>query len=61
MKSTLLACVFLAISASALLAEDQDEDRDNRDGSSALTPNAPRKVTMANPIKPCWQAEPHGK
>jgi len=61
MKNILLACVFVGLSSTPLLAQDRDEDQDNRDRSSALTPTAPRKVTMANPIKPGWQAEPHGK
>lgn len=60
MKKLLLALALIGLSLSALHAQDRDDDRDN-DSSSQLTPNAPRKVTMANPIKPGWQAEPHGK
>lgn len=60
MKKLLLALALMGLALSALHAQDRDEDRDN-DRSSALTPNAPRKVTMANPVKPAWQAEPHGK
>lgn len=60
MKKLLLALALIGLSLSALHAQDRDDDRDN-DRSSQLTPNAPRKVTMANPIKPGWQAEPHGK
>lgn len=60
MNKFLLACVIIAAIALPCLAKDQDEDQDNN-RSSELTPNAPRKVTMANPAKPAWQAEPHGK
>lgn len=60
MNKILLACVFTIATTLPSLAEDRDEDGgSNR--SSELTPNAPRKVTMANPVKPGWQAEPHGK
>lgn len=60
MRTFLLACVITVAATLPSLAKDQDEDQDNN-RSSELTPNAPRKVTMANPNKPAWQAEPHGK
>jgi len=60
MKNILLACVITAAVALPCLAKDQDDQQD-KNPSSELTPNAPRKVTMANPVKPGWQAEPHGK
>lgn len=60
MKKILLCLSILGLTLTSIQAQDRDEDRDN-DRSSALTPNAPRKVTMANPVKPGWQAEPHGK
>jgi hypothetical protein len=60
MKKLLLSVTLIGLTLPAVQAQDQDEDRDN-DRSSALTPNAPRQVTMANPKKPAWLAEPHGK
>jgi len=60
MKKILFCLAALGLSLPALQAQDRDEDRDNG-RSSALTPNAPRQVTMANPNKPAWLAEPHGK
>ena len=60
MKKNLIALLLALLTLPFLHAQDSDKDRDN-DRSSELTPNAPRKVTMANPIKPGWQAEPHGK
>jgi hypothetical protein len=60
MKKILLCLAIVGLTLSAVQAQDRDEDRAN-DRSSELTPTAPRKVTMANPQKPTWQAEPHGK
>jgi hypothetical protein len=60
MKTILLASLFIAAATLPSFGQDREENEGN-DRSSALTPNAPRKVTMANPQKPTWQAEPHGK
>jgi hypothetical protein len=60
MNKILLCLAIVGLTLAAVQAQDRDEDRDN-DRSSELTPTAPRKVTMANPKKPTWQAEPHGK
>ena len=60
MKKLLLCVTLVVFTLPAVQAQNRDEDRDN-DRSSELTPTAPRKVTMANPQKPTWQAEPHGK
>jgi hypothetical protein len=62
MKKTILALTLIGLSLPCLQAQDRDTDgeKDN-DRSSTLTPTAPRKVTMANPVKPAWLAEPHGK
>jgi hypothetical protein len=60
MKIILLASLFVVTATLPSFAQDREEDPAN-DRSSALTPTAPRKVTMANPQKPTWQAEPHGK
>ena len=62
MKKTLIALTLITLTVPCLQAQDRDADKDSdNDRSSALTPTAPRKVTMANPVKPGWQAEPHGK
>lgn len=60
MKKNLIALLLALLTLPSLHAQDSEKNRDN-DRSSELTPNAPRKVTMANPVKPGWQAEPHGK
>lgn len=60
MKKILLCLAVAGLTLAAVQAQDRDEDQAN-DRSSELTPTAPRKVTMANPQKPTWQAEPHGK
>ena len=60
MKKTLTALLFALLTLPCVHAQDSEKDRDN-DRSREMTPNSPRKVTMANPIKPGWQAEPHGK
>ncbi len=44
----------------SLQAQDRDGDQDGG-RSGELTPTAPRKVTMANPVKPDWLPQPHGK
>lgn len=62
MKKILLSLTLAGLALPCLHAQDRDADQDNDSNrSSALTPTAPRKVTMANPVKPGWQAEPHGK
>ena len=61
MKTTLLACVFLGVVAGSSFAQRQEEAKVTNDRSSALTPTSPRPVTMANPVKASWLAEPHGK
>lgn len=60
MKKILLCLAIAGLTLPAVQAQNQNDDREN-DRSSELTPTAPRKVTMANPQKPTWQAEPHGK
>ena len=59
MKRALFTLLTAILILSPLHAEE-DHDSDN-DRSSSLTPNSPRPVNMANPNKPTWQAEPHGK
>ena len=59
MKRTLFTLLTATLLLTPLHAEE-DNDSDN-DRSSSLTPTSPRPVNMANPNKPTWQAEPHGK
>jgi hypothetical protein len=59
MKRTILALLATALLLPTLHAEEDKDSNENR--SSNLTPTAPRPVNMANPNKPTWQAEPHGK
>ena len=62
MKKILLCLTLMGLTLPCLHAQNRDTDKDSdNDRSSALTPTAPRKVTMASPVKPGWQAEPHGK
>jgi len=43
-----------------LLAADKDQIQETQKPSN-LTMNAPRPINMANPKKPAWLAERHGK
>jgi hypothetical protein len=58
MKKIIILLTALSLPLSLHSAEGEN-DTDQK--SSNLTPNAPRPVTMANPNKPAWLAEPHGK
>ena len=58
MKKIITLLAVLTLPLSMLCAE---EENDNDQKSSNLTPNAPKPVNMANPKKPAWLAEPHGK
>ncbi|MFA9196611.1 hypothetical protein EBY67_01925 [bacterium] len=60
MKRCLCLFLGLILPLSLLRAENDEKDQDNQK-SSNLTMNAPRPANMANPNKPAWQAEPHGK
>jgi hypothetical protein len=60
MKKIIILLTALSLPLSILCAEEEKNDNDQKK-SSNLTPNAPRPVTMANPNKPAWLAEPHGK
>jgi hypothetical protein len=57
-----LFCLFLGLilSLSLLRAENDKEDQANQK-SSSLTMNAPRPTSMANPEKPGWLPQRHGK
>lgn len=59
MKSITLFLLLATLLLPSLHAEQEQSSQQNR--SSRLTPTAPRPVNMANPVKPGWQAEPHGK
>jgi preprotein translocase subunit SecG len=55
-------CLFLGLILllSLLRAENDKEGQDNQK-SSSLTVNAPRPTNMANPEKPGWLPQRHGK
>jgi len=55
-------CHFFGLSLPLVLlrAEDKDQVQETQK-SSNLTMNAPRPANMANPNKPAWLAERHGK
>ena len=62
MKKILLCLFLVDLVLPCLHAQNREADQEvDSDRSSALTPTAPRHVTMASPAKPAWQAEPHGK
>jgi len=62
MKKILFYLTLAGLALPSLHAQNRDADQDSDNKrSSALTPTAPRNVTMASPVKPGWQAEPHGK
>jgi hypothetical protein len=58
MKKVIILLTILSLPISILCAEEED---DSNAKTSNLTPNAPKPVNMANPNKPAWLAEPHGK
>jgi len=60
MKKSIMALMATSLLLTPIHAEDDDDTSENA-RSSSLTPTAPRPVNMANPNKPTWQAEPHGK
>jgi hypothetical protein len=55
--------LFLALVTSALLlaVTQAEEKNDDTDSSSNLTPTAERPPNMANPVKPDWLPQRHGK
>jgi hypothetical protein len=53
--------ILALLATTFLLANLHAEDQDDSSKNSVLTPTSPRPVNMANPNKPTWQAEPHGK
>jgi len=60
MKMTLCLFLGLVLPLPLLRAENDKEDQDKQK-SSRLTMNAARPTNMANPNKPAWLAERHGK
>jgi hypothetical protein len=62
MKKTVFCLTLAGLTLPCLHSQERVADKENdSDRSRTLTPTASRKVTMANPVKPGWQAEPHGK
>jgi len=55
--------LFLALATSTLLlaVTQAEEKNDDTDSSSNLTPTAERPPNMANPVKPDWLPQRHGK
>jgi len=55
--------LFLALVTSALLlaVTQAEEKNDDTDSSTNLTPTAERPPNMANPVKPDWLPQRHGK
>ena len=55
--------LFLALATSTLLlaVTQAEEKNDDTDSSRNLTPTAERPPNMANPVKPDWLPQRHGK
>ena len=55
--------LFLTLVASTLwlAVTHAEEKNENTDSSSNLTPTAERPPNMANPVKPDWLPQRHGK
>jgi len=55
--------LFVALATSTLLlaVTRAEEKNDNADSSRNLTPTAERSPNMANPVKPDWLPQRHGK
>jgi len=58
MKIFVTLITFLSLVLNLALAEDKDSDSGK---SSNLTPTAERPTNMANPEKPGWLPQRHGK
>jgi hypothetical protein len=56
-----ILCLLAAIALTSVYGEDKKSSDDSSESSSNLTPTAERPPNMANPEKPGWLPQRHGK
>jgi hypothetical protein len=56
-----ILCLFVAMALTPVYGEDKSNNNDSSESSSNLTPTAERPPNMANPEKPGWLPQRHGK
>jgi len=54
-------CLLATMAFTSIYAEDKNSSNDSSESSSNLTPTAERPPNMANPEKPGWLPQRHGK
>ena len=59
MKKILFLLTTMALTS--VYGEDKNSSNDSSESSSNLTPTAERPPNMANPVKPGWLPQRHGK
>ena len=59
MKKILYLLTTMALTS--VYGEDMNSSNDSSESSSNLTPTAERPPNMANPVKPGWLPQRHGK
>jgi hypothetical protein len=56
-----ILCLLAAMALTPIYGEDKKSSDDSSESSSNLTPTAERPPNMANPEKPSWLPQRHGK
>jgi hypothetical protein len=56
-----ILCLLGAMALTPVYGEDKNRSNDSSESSSNLTPTAERPPNMANPVKPDWLPQRHGK
>jgi hypothetical protein len=56
-----ILCLLAAMALTPVYGEDKNSGNDSSESSSNLTPTAERPTNMANPEKPGWLPQRHGK
>ena len=56
-----ILCLLTTMAFTSVYGEDKNSSNDSSESSSNLTPTAERPPNMANPVKPGWLPQRHGK
>jgi hypothetical protein len=56
-----IICLLAAMALTSVYGEDKNSSNASSESSSNLTPTAERPPNMANPVKPGWLPQRHGK
>jgi hypothetical protein len=57
----MILCLIATMALTPVYGEDKKSSNDSSESSSNLTPTAERPPNMANPEKPGWLPQRHGK